>query len=80
MLLKIELNDQMAAELESVRRESNCSSLAQVAAECVEVVLAERRLPHVTAGVYGARPVGKGVERVECSEPDGYPVRLEQLL
>jgi hypothetical protein len=58
VLLEIELNDVMAAELESVRKESNSFSLAQVATECVEVVLAERRLPHVTAAVYGARPFG----------------------
>jgi hypothetical protein len=80
VLLKIELNETMAEELERVRRESNCSSLAQVATECVEVVLAERRLPQVTAGVYGARPPGKEVKPVEYTEPDGYAVRLEQVL
>ena len=48
MRIEIELNDEIAAELESVRRESNCFSLVQVAQECIEVVLAERRLPHVT--------------------------------
>lgn len=79
MLLKIELNDAMAAELESVRPESKCSSLAQVAAEFVEVGLAERRLPHVTASVCGARPHGTAGKQAG-SEPDGYPVRLEQLL
>ena len=55
MRIEIELNDEMAAELESVRRESNCFSLVQVAQECIEVVLAERRLPHVTVAVHGAR-------------------------
>ena len=55
MRIEIELNDEMAAELESVRRESNCSSTAQVATEFVEVGLAERRLPHVPAAVHGAR-------------------------
>ena len=64
MRIEIELNDEMAAELESVRRESNCSSTAQVAQECVEVVLAERRLPHVPAAVLGARPHNPEYERV----------------
>ena len=64
MILQIELNDEMAAELESVRQESNCFSLVQVAQECVEVVLAERRLPHVTAAVLGARPHNPEYERV----------------
>lgn len=76
MRIEIELNDEMAAELESVRRESNCSSTAQVAQECVEVVLAERRLPHVPAGsLYGARMHGTpGREQ----EPEGYPVHLDK--
>ena len=55
MLLEIELNDEMAAELESVRKESNCFSLAQVATEFVESGLAERRLEHVASGRCGAR-------------------------
>jgi hypothetical protein len=76
VILQIELNDEMAAELESVRRESNCSSTAQVAQECVEVVLAERRLPHVPGAALGARPFGTPSKEAELV---GYPVHLEQL-
>jgi hypothetical protein len=58
VIFTIELNDELARELEAVRQETNCFSTAQVAQECVEVVLAERRLPHVTAAALGARPYG----------------------
>lgn len=67
MILQIELNDEMAAELESVRRESNCFTIDQVATECIEVVLAERRLPHVPVAALGARPHNPGCERVELT-------------
>lgn len=77
MRIEIELNDEMAAELELVRRESNCSSVTQVAQECVEVVLAERRLPHVPAAALGARLYGTPGKE---AEPEGYPVHLEQRL
>jgi hypothetical protein len=56
--IEIELNDEMAAELESVRRETNCFSAVQIAQEFIESGLAERRLPHVTAAALGARPFG----------------------
>jgi hypothetical protein len=56
--IEIELNDTLFAELESVRRETNCFSAVQIAQEFIESGLAERRLPHVTAAALGARPFG----------------------
>lgn len=67
MQITIELNDELAAELESVRQECNCHSAIQVAQEFVESGLAERRLPHVTAAALGARPHNPEYERVELT-------------
>ena len=55
MLLTIELNAELAEELERVKQESQCYSLAQCATEFVECGLAERRLPQVIAGTHGPR-------------------------
>jgi len=55
-------------------------------AESLESVLAERRLPRVRPGTHGAWTSGFTKQRekpeaeVEEAEPEGYPVRLEQIL
>lgn len=70
------LNEQLYAELIDGCRECNCSP-KQFAAESLESVLASRRLPRVALGAQGAR-IGK--PDVEDAEPEGYPVRLEQMI
>lgn len=54
MELIINLSDVMSAELREACQACECSPL-QFAAEALEAVLAERRLPRVALGTHGAR-------------------------
>lgn len=79
------LPDAMFHELNEAARECKCSP-TQFVAESLESVLAERRLPRVRPGTHGAWTSGFTKQRekpeaeVEEAEPEGYPVRLEQIL
>jgi hypothetical protein len=52
------LNDTMWSELLDASRESRCPSPVLFASECVESVLASRRLPRVEPSPYGAQGYG----------------------
>ncbi len=54
MELVIRLSDVMSTELREACQACECSPL-QFAAEALESVLAERRLPRVALGTHGAR-------------------------
>jgi hypothetical protein len=72
MELSFVLEDALASELEHAAKNCQLSPKA-FASECVESVLASRRLPAVPAGRNGAR-VLQNARRVD--EPEGMPVHV----
>jgi hypothetical protein len=79
--LTFTLSQTLFSELVDACKESQCSP-RQFAGECVEAILAERRLPRVEIGSHGAWTSGTrgtrstAVEEQEEAEPEGYSVRL----
>lgn len=74
MILSLDLPDELGAELQAAASLSRMSAPAW-AAQLIESEIAARRLPTVTQGRNGARLPDDG-----DIEPEGYPVRLEQML
>lgn len=80
MELTFTLSQALFSELEEACKESRCSP-RQFAGECVEAILASRRLPKVPPAAYGGRHGPRIVtpEVESDAELEGYPVRLEQM-
>jgi hypothetical protein len=73
MILDLELPAALHGELIEAAKEARCNPEV-FAGECVESVLATRRLPRVQPGAHGPRIATREIEEVE---PLAYSVRLE---
>jgi hypothetical protein len=80
--MELTLAREMFDEITLAARECNCTP-RQFAIECVEAILAERRLPKVTPAPYGAQMRGTrwtGNEHEDAEAADDYEERDVELL
>jgi hypothetical protein len=75
VVLKLDLPDALAEELQSAAKGSGIAAHAW-AALAVEAELAARRLSRVALGAYGPRMVTRAAS--EATEPDGYRVHYPE--